>query len=405
MVDFDFPLHWDKLMLFQVATEQKISNKNIHHQNLLSLSYGNIKRKDINTHGGLLPTSFDTYQIVNAGNIILRLTDLQNDHKSLRVGLVTETGIITSAYTCLKARENILPQFLYLLLHAYDLNKIFYGMGGGVRQSIGYSDIRKMTIALPPLEEQEKIVRYLDKKTSQISTYINAKKKEIELLGELKHSIISDAVTNKHHSKTSAQWKKIKLKYIAKIYNGNSISDAEKDKYTTRTTIPYIATKDVNLDYCTADYENGLFVPEESTFKIASAGSTLLCIEGGSAGKKKSYVTRNVAFVNKLCALIPKKIHSKFLFYAISSSFFKCQFDRKIAGMIGGVALRDIKNFQIIVPPLKHQREIVDYLDAKCAKIERLIEALQNEIKFVEELKTRIISDVVTGKIDVRELT
>ena len=123
MIDFNFPLRWNKFMLFQVATEQKISNKNVHHQNLLSLSYGKIKRKDINTNGGLLPTSFDTYQIVNAGNIILRLTDLQNDHKSLRVGFVTETGIITSAYTCLKARKNILPQFLYLILHTYDLRE------------------------------------------------------------------------------------------------------------------------------------------------------------------------------------------------------------------------------------------------------------------------------------------
>ena len=150
MLDLKFPSHWQKLMLFQVSTEQKISNKNVHHQNLLSLSYGKIKRKDINSHGGLLPISFDTYQIVNADNIILRMTDLQNEHKSLKVDFVTETGIITSAYTCLKVRENIFPRFLYLILHKYDLNKVFYGMGGGVRQSIGYSDIRKMILPVPP---------------------------------------------------------------------------------------------------------------------------------------------------------------------------------------------------------------------------------------------------------------
>ena len=197
MFEFNFPPHWKKLMLFQVATEQKISNKNVHNQNLLSLSYGKIKRKDINTHGGLLPASFDTYQVVNADNIILRLTDLQNDHKSLRVGFVTETGIITSAYTCLKARENILPQFLYLALHTYDINKIFYGMGGGVRQSIGYSDIRRMFLPVPPIEEQKEIAAYLDEKCGKIEKLIAGLQDEIKYVEELRVRIISDVVTGR----------------------------------------------------------------------------------------------------------------------------------------------------------------------------------------------------------------
>lgn len=92
------PVHWDMKYLFQVAHEHYISNKDIHHQNLLSLSYGKIVHKDINTTEGLLPASFDTYQIIEPGNIVFRFTDLQNDHKSLRVGLSKETGIITSAY-------------------------------------------------------------------------------------------------------------------------------------------------------------------------------------------------------------------------------------------------------------------------------------------------------------------
>ena len=125
----EVPKHWENRYLFQICSKQSISNKDVHHQNLLSLSYGRIIKKDINTTKGLLPESFDTYQIVNDGNIILRLTDLQNDHKSLRVGLATETGIITSAYTCLIS-SNISPKYLYYLLHTYDLRKVFYGMGG-----------------------------------------------------------------------------------------------------------------------------------------------------------------------------------------------------------------------------------------------------------------------------------
>lgn len=98
------PAHWEIKYLSQIAEEHYISNKDVHHQNLLSLSYGRIVRKDINTTEGLLPASFDTYQVIEKGNIILRLTDLQNDHKSLRIGLVTEEGIITSAYICIQSR-------------------------------------------------------------------------------------------------------------------------------------------------------------------------------------------------------------------------------------------------------------------------------------------------------------
>lgn len=191
------PEHWKVLYLSQTATEQSISNKDIRNQNLLSLSYGKIINKDINTTDGLLPASFDTYQIVHNGNIILRLTDLQNDHKSLRVGLVTQTGIITSAYTCLLPRRNVVPEFLYLLLHSYDVSKVFYGMGGGVRQSIGFDDIRRLLIPVPPLGEQKQIVDFCYTKSDFIEGLIVSIEKEILLLTEYRIRLISDVVTGK----------------------------------------------------------------------------------------------------------------------------------------------------------------------------------------------------------------
>ncbi|MEW6065148.1 MAG: restriction endonuclease subunit S [Bacillota bacterium] len=191
------PEHWKVLYLSQTATEQSISNKDIHNQNLLSLSYGKIINKDINTTDGLLPASFDTYQIVHNGNIILRLTDLQNDHKSLRVGLATQTGIITSAYTCLLPRKNVIPEFLYLLLHSYDICKVFYGMGGGVRQSIGFDDIRRLLIPVPPLKEQKQIVDFCYAKSNLIEGLLVSIEKEILLLNDYRTRIISDVVTGK----------------------------------------------------------------------------------------------------------------------------------------------------------------------------------------------------------------
>lgn len=191
------PIDWIEAPLIQYAYEQTVKNTNLQEKNLLSLSYGKIKRKDINTTDGLLPTSFDGYQIVEKGNIILRLTDLQNDQKSLRTGLVTERGIITSAYTCLTTRTGILPEYLQLELYVADLCKVFYGMGGGVRQSIGFKDIKRMIIAVPPIEEQKDILQKVHKLDAPIDKEISRYRSIIETLNELKKTIISDVVTGK----------------------------------------------------------------------------------------------------------------------------------------------------------------------------------------------------------------
>ena len=191
------PAHWNEKSLIQVAEEQQIKNAGMVEDNLLSLSYGKIINKDIKTTDGLLPSSFEGYQIVHDGNIILRLTDLQNDHKSLRTGLVTQTGIITSAYTCLNVRHNILPEYLQLQLHVADLCKVFYGMGGGVRQSIGFKEIRKLVIAIPPVEEQQHILDSVHSIEKPINCAIQNSRDIIAGLEDLKMRLISDTVTGK----------------------------------------------------------------------------------------------------------------------------------------------------------------------------------------------------------------
>ena len=191
------PAHWAEKSLVQVAEEQQIKNAGMIEDNLLSLSYGKIINKDINSTDGLLPASFEGYQIVYDGNIILRLTDLQNDHRSLRTGLVTQTGIITSAYTCLKVRGNILPEYLQLQLHVADLCKVFYGMGGGVRQSIGFKEIRKLIVAVPSIEEQQHILECVRGVEKPVNHAIQKNRDIIAGLEDLKTRLISDVVTGK----------------------------------------------------------------------------------------------------------------------------------------------------------------------------------------------------------------
>lgn len=162
-----------------------VSNKLIHHQNLLSLSYGKVVKKDIKANKGLLPASFDTYQIVQDGIIVFRFTDLQNDKKSLRVGLSKEEGIISPAYVCVKC-EDILPEFLYLQLYAYDLRKVFYSMGDGMRQTLSYNDVKEMKIYVPCKEEQQNIIDYF----KDLDLKIDLEIKRLKNLKQLKQACL-----------------------------------------------------------------------------------------------------------------------------------------------------------------------------------------------------------------------
>jgi type I restriction enzyme S subunit len=155
----DVPEHWRLLPLFAVANERTESNSGMRESNLLSLSYGQIVRKDINTAEGLLPESFETYQVVHADDIVFRLTDLQNDKRSLRSARVNETGIITSAYLAVKLREQD-SHFYHHLFRAYDSFKVYYSMGGGLRQSMKWDDMKRLPLLVPPLAEQQAIASF-----------------------------------------------------------------------------------------------------------------------------------------------------------------------------------------------------------------------------------------------------
>lgn len=193
----DIPEHWIIHPVYYYFGERKTKNVLGQESNLLSLSYGKIIRKDINTSEGLLPASFNTYNIVEQNDIIIRPTDLQNDHRSLRTGLVTEHGIITSAYIDLMPIRTLNSSYFHYLLHAFDVMKVFYNMGNGVRQGLNYSEFSRLLVFEPKLEEQDAIVAYLDKKCGEIDGAIQDKREQLSTLEEYKKSLIFEYVTGK----------------------------------------------------------------------------------------------------------------------------------------------------------------------------------------------------------------
>ena len=198
-------------------------------------------------------------------------------------------------------------------------------------------------------------------------------------------------------------WKVSKTKYLTKLYTGNSIKDEEKDLYEDKAdAIPYISSKDINAIFSTTNYENGMYVKHsDNSFVRAPAGSTLMCIEGGSAGKKKTFLNQEVCFVNKLCCFSPIKIDNKFLFYCLNSPNYEEEFRFNIAGMIGGVSVGKLNQFILPKPPKSTQQRIATYLDKKCSKIEETIQNQQQVIEKLKAYKQSLITEAVTGKIKI----
>ena len=198
------PAEWSEQPLKILFNNRKNKNTDCAEVNLLSLSYGRIIRKDINSNEGLLPENFSGYNIIEPNDIVLRLTDLQNDHRSLRTGLVTEHGIITSAYVTLCPKTDINSEYYHYLLHSYDIQKVFYTLGEGIRQSLKYEDLSKVLVPVPSRKEQDDIVRYLNGLSETVDKAIDKHNQLISKLQEYKQSLIYNAVTGKIDCTTEA---------------------------------------------------------------------------------------------------------------------------------------------------------------------------------------------------------
>lgn len=176
--------NWSVVALDKVTTARNASNALVNNRNLLSLSYGKIVNKDIDSNKGLLPSSFSTYQIIEPDTIVFRGTDLQNDKRSLRVAISKQKGIISPAYVTMDVTdENILPDYLYLAMHWHDVaKKSYYKMGDGLRQTLPYSVLKELEIPFPNKSEQQGIIAYFQK----FDAKLQASAKKVESLKKLK---------------------------------------------------------------------------------------------------------------------------------------------------------------------------------------------------------------------------
>lgn len=414
------PSYWRVHTLYQLVTQVKEKNSNLQEKNLLSLSYGKIKRKDIDSPDGLLPASFDGYNIIEDGDIVLRLTDLQNDHTSLRVGLATERGIITSAYTTLRPIDTSNSKYLFYLLHAFDLKKGFYGMGSGVRQGLNYAEVKELRVVLPSQDEQNAIVRFLDNQCGQIDSIIEEAKSSIAEYKKLREAVIFEAVTRgiKHREKTkdsgikwigeiSESFSITRMRYIVSEYKAGPFgSSLITDKLNNQGNIlvytpEHIATQRTDL-------ENNLYLPEERRKEMAQffvqPGNIIFPIVGSLGRAMLITDSMPEGIINQRLAkfkLDESKIDTEYFLWMFARSTFYAQFiEVNCRGsFIVNLTKTIVYDMPVILPnTLEEQRQISAYLKRKCGLIDELIKQKQSLVKELADYKKSLIFETVTGK-------
>jgi len=197
-------------------------------------------------------------------------------------------------------------------------------------------------------------------------------------------------------------WQTKKLDEIGIIFNGNSINErVKREKYLgIKNGLPFIATKDVDFESHTIDFNNGVKIPfSEKSFKIAHKNSVLICAEGGSAGRKIAFNEKDICFGNKLFVIETKKdVNSKLVYYWYLTPTFFGAFKKQMNGIIGGVSIGNFKNLEISLPPLPEQHRIVKILDEVFADVAKAKANVEKNLQNAKDLFESYLKSVFNNK-------
>lgn len=401
------PAHWEIRRNKNIFTEQKeIVGERSADYTLLSLTLNGIIPRDMDG-GGKFPESFDKYKIVKNGDMAFCLFDI--DETPRTVGLSGYNGMLTGAYTIMRV-SNINARFIYYYYLALDNGKMLRPLYTGLRKTININTFQSTKVPVPPREEQDQIVRFLDWKISGINKLINIKKKEIKAIDALKRSMVSHTITRgltadapmkysgvKWLGDIPAHWKITKLRQIL-----HPVSEKNHPEFPL---LSVVREQGVILRDVEDKEANHNFIPDDlSGYKVVRKGQfamNKMKAWQGSYGVSDytgivspAYFIFDIAFENL-----------EYFHYAIRSKVYVNFFAQASDGIRVGqwdLQMDKMKEIPFIVPPADEQIAIVKHIKQALPQYDAAIEKLTEEVAVLEEYKNKIIADTVTGKIDVR---
>ncbi|EQA3555845.1 restriction endonuclease subunit S [Campylobacter upsaliensis] len=326
------------------------------------------------------------------------------------------TGIVSPAYIVAIPNEKILPNFVSYLFKSKimigEFDKNSYGLCLDMN-NLRYDDFRNIKIPLPPLQEQKEIAEFLDSKCEKIQNYIDKKQKLITLLQEKKQALINEVVTKglnpniefknsdiEYLGLIPHHWEVKKLKYVGKVVLGKMLCNEYQKGYSH---CYYLKSKNLQwLNVEVSQVEKMWFSEyEKSLYRIKK--DDLLVSEGGEVGKTciwnnelaECYIQNSVHKIT-----LNKFNNAKFFLYLFFTYGKLGVFDSVVSRVsIAHLVLEKLINVDMVVPPLQEQKQIANFLDEKCEKINSVIEKTKKQIELVKEYKNTLINEAVCGRV------
>lgn len=412
------PAHWEMRQWRFLLKENVTPNTDCKETQQLQFKYGEIIPKANQEIDSDTLKIICKYNKVQPNDIMINGLNLNYDFISQRIGMVRTNGIITSAYISLRPIGSANPSYYNYLLKAMDAQKMFHGMGTGVRLTLSYKELKSKYLPFPTEAEQEAMVAYLDEQTGKLDQAIAREQKMIDLLEERKRIIIQGVVTRgldfSAPMKESgidvvglipAHWSIGKLKHYTKIVLGKMLQS--KDPHSKEYTFEYYL-KSKNVGWLkvenTDDIEQMWFNKQEKKLYLLH-DNDIIMNEGGTIGKVAlwkqgdydCYIQNSVHKITTGEDLLPEYL--LYYLYSISKSgYFEAVVNRV---SIGHLTKDKLSNTPIVFPDKEEQQAISTYLDERLASIDRAIKFRNRMITLLQERKQIIINEVVTGKIKV----
>lgn len=359
------------------------------------------------------------YQVVHPGDFVL------NNQQAWRgsVGVSAHNGIISPAYIVLELSKVLNPTYANFLFRSPAMVAQYVTASKGVgdiQRQIYWPYLRLVQVPLPPPDEQAAIVRYLDHMDRRIRRYIRARRRLIALLGEQKQAIIHQAVTRgldpsvplkpsgvEWLGDVPAHWEVTSVRRLISFITSGSRGWA---RFYSDTGDLFVQSgnlgRSMNLDFRRLQHVSVPLGAEGERTRIEQ-GDVLVCITGALTGNVAHVdYTLPPAYINQHVALLrplTRRVLSRYLAYVLHSRTGQEQFKlTEYGGTKQGLGLDDVRNVYVALPNLEEQQRTVLALDAELSQLSRTIQRVEREIDLIREYRTRLIADVVTGKVDVR---
>ena len=397
----EIPDDWEIINFGNLLKEHKIPNGRLNTL-ALQFKFGTIIRKKEREITPEIIEMLSNYNVVEPNNIMINGLNLAFDFVTQRVAIVKEKGVITSTYIAIMPTTNYCPQYATYLLKSYDNQKVFHALGRGLRCMLSYDILKREKVLYPPLYVQQKIADYLDKKCAAVDRLIENQRAQIEKLKEYKQSVITETVIR--GLDPSAPMRDSGVEWIGNICERFELRHLKEvaqilDEYRKPITAD-LRNQDAEILY---DYYGASGVIDKIDGYTIDDHVMLIGEDGANLKMRNlplMYEVNGKAWINNHAHILKPYLNMDFyyLFYCLES----LDINPYITGSAQPkLSQENLKNIQLPVPPIEEQRQIADYLDKKCAEIDKLIAIKQQKIETLTEYKKSLIYEYVTGKKEV----